>query len=320
MGTVGDKSAPKNRRAPARSAGPGLGYRIWRFVVEHPKGVLIGAATLLGLIVVFQNWRSTRAYLLVTDVALPFVLWALIFMVVGYLTGKWIEWGWRQRKIRKGTYKPRVSPEALADASASLEERLARGESGEEGAPVSDAARAGVSGDQEDPSTIIDRGGKAPLPEGPRGAPDGRRGYSPVVEGAALGNAPSPRLHRGPGDRYGGEYVDTGRYVDQGPGQPVDQSGGRYGDYGDAGRYVDQGVGGRYVDQGAGGRYVDQGAGGRYVDQGVGGRYVDQGAGGRYVDQGGGGRYVDQGGGGRYGDYGDYGDAGRPEDPQRGRR
>lgn len=312
MGTVGEKSAPKNRKTSTRPAGPGLAWRLWRFTLDHPKGVLIGSATLLGLIVVFQNWRPTTAYLLVTDVSLPFIVWALVFMLVGYLTGKWVEWAWRQRKIRKGTYKPKISAEALADAGANLDERLDRKEGGSEGALRAGSKPGDGEADAEDPATIIERGegrkgradegiafegahwdaprdasgagGKVPADDRPRGPSERHRngGYSPAVEDAARGSGPAPRFRRGPDDRRG--------------------------DYGDAGHYADHG-GGRYADHG-GGRYVDQGGGQRYVD------YGDYGDGGRYVDQGGGGRYVDQSSDPRYGDYGDSGRQGGP-DPRR---
>lgn len=285
MGNPGDMSNPKNRKARRRAQGPGLAWKLWRFIVDHPKGVLIGGATLLGLIVVFQNWNPTRAYLLVAPVSLPFILWALIFMLVGYLTGKWIEWGWRQRRIRKGTYKARVSPEELADAAASLEGRLEHGVEGPAprvGPALGGATSgAGPTADIEDPATLIERrdgaaarrgapaaplgegwgesrGGGVPsgkLPPGghrPPGESSGRRpaGYSPVAE-QALGGSASGRYRRDPDDRYV-DYQDGGRYGDyQDTGRYVDyQDSGRYGDYQDSGHYGDYQDGGRYDDHG----------------------------------------------------------------------
>ncbi len=146
---------------------PSLAYRLWRLAVEHPRGVLIAAATLLGLIVVLGNWRPTRAKLLVWEPELPFILWALIFMLVGYLTGKWIEWALMQRRIRKGTYKPRATAEDLADTTASLDERL----------PAED--------DEEDPATIIDRSGKGQQPKDSPDAPVKQVDYWEEADGRA---------------------------------------------------------------------------------------------------------------------------------------
>ncbi|MFH2005190.1 MAG: hypothetical protein ABI333_01255 [bacterium] len=217
-------------------------------MVEHPRGVLIGAATLLGLIIVLRNWRWTKANLLVGDVELPFIVWALIFMLIGYLTGKWIEWGIQQRRIRRGTYKPRTSPDELADATATLEGRLERTEEGE-----------------GDPATIIDRsGGGRPAahsaelpvervdywedakdqPPERRPAPDGS--FSPAAARAA---AEPPRGSRardeGRGYRDYGDYNDAGRHTDTGRYGDYADSGGRYDDYQDSGaRYDDYQDGG----------------------------------------------------------------------------
>jgi uncharacterized membrane protein YgcG len=242
--------------------------------------VLIGAATLLGLIVVLHNWRYTEAKLLIWTIKLPFILWAMIFMLVGYFTGKWIEWAIQQRRIRKGTYKPRRTAEELADASANLEGRLDKPD------------EPGAASDDDEPATIIDRGESRPRPgaqDGPveqvdyweepkepaegdeHTPPPGK--FSPAAQSAAGESGGKSR--EGSGDRGYREYRDYG-----------DSGGGRYDDYGDSGG------GGRYGD------YSDSGGGGRYGD------YSDSGGGGRYGD------YGDSGGGGRYGDYGDYQDGG----------
>ena len=202
-------------------------------MVEHPRGVLIGAATLLGLIIVLRNWRWTKANLLVGDVELPFIVWALIFMLIGYLTGKWIEWGIQQRRIRKGTYKPRTSPDELADATATLEGRLERAEE-----------------DDDDPATIIDRGGGRPPADSLDGPvkqvdyweedadrPPGERrpakegAFSPAAERAAAEpqRGDSRQRDEGRGYRDYGDYNDAGRRTDSG----------RYADYTDSGRYED---------------------------------------------------------------------------------
>lgn len=252
-------STKKGRAAPNARRKPSMLYRFWRLAVEHPKGVLIAAATLLGLIVVLGNWRPTRAKLLVWEPQLPFIVWALIFMLVGYLTGKWIEWAIQQRRIRKGTYKPRVSAEDLADTTKDLEEKL---------------PNAGE--DEEDPATLIDRSGKVSRPQAAsdgavetvdywddgagRGADRGpdrlggrdlpQRGRPRSGEYAAAGDrssGPAPSRYRG--DREAGRYADYSDYSD----------GGRYSDYSDyqdtgsrrsAGRYEDysdyQDTGGRH--------------------------------------------------------------------------
>ncbi len=247
-------------------------YRLWRLGVEHPKGVLIAGATLLWLIVVLGNWRPTKAKLLVWEPELPFIVWAMIFMLVGYLTGKWIEWAIDQRRIRKGTYKPRVSPEDLAGTAAALEERLPQPDGAEEATPSPDR--------EEEPATIIDRsarsgrpsapsdgavhsvdywaeGSKGPEPAPPqpapprlgdRGLPERRRArpdaYAEVGAGAV--EPASTRRRRG-GGRYGdyadaggsGRYGDYGDYADAAP----HRGGGRYGDYADYADYADAGPG-----------------------------------------------------------------------------
>ena len=67
-------------------------------------GIALGV--LLAVILVIGNLRSASVFLLVGDVSLPLIAWALIFAVLGYATGKWIEWSlrWRQalRVARKG--------------------------------------------------------------------------------------------------------------------------------------------------------------------------------------------------------------------------
>lgn len=228
---------------------PALIWRLWRLAVEHPRGVLIAAATLLGLIVVLGNWRPTRAKLLVWEPELPFIVWALIFMLVGYLTGKWIEWALMQRKIRKGTYKPRVTAEDLADTTAALDESL----------PAAD------SEPDDDPATIIDRSGSVAKPEatsdspvekmdywdetGPntkdagsdrfdaRDLPDRSRsrggGYTPAPERSG----PAPSRHRSDRGADGGRYGDYADYQDGGG----KRGGGRYGDYNDYADYQDGG-------------------------------------------------------------------------------
>ncbi len=249
-----DKSAPKGGR-PSRNekVKPHLLFRLWRMAVEHPKGVLIAAATLLGLIVVLGNWRPTRAKLLVWEPELPFIVWALIFMLVGYLTGKWIEWALMQRRIRKGTYKPRVSAEDLAGTTADLDDKL----------PSEPA-------DEEDPATIIDRsaskskpthsdsaiktvdywdegdeppGDRPPARLDDRDVPDRGRSRSEdyVKAGDHRGDAPSRyRKERDSGGRYndyndyqdsGGRYSDYSDYADSGGGRR--SGGGRYSDYND---------------------------------------------------------------------------------------
>lgn len=285
MGAFGDKS--KNRNTKVARTGPGLGWKIWRFVLDHPKGVLIGAATLLGLIVVFQNWTPTTAYLLVAPVKLPFIVWAMVFMVVGYATGKWIEWGWRQRKIRRGTYKPKVSAEDLAETAAALDERR-KGEGGAERSGARTEPVAGAVVDVEDPATMLDRGGpragrshdrpvervdyfsdagegggpRGKLASGERGSvePGGRiaGGFSPAAEQAAQGSGPAPRYRKGEGGRYA-DYGDHGAGPRREGRRDSAPAGGRYADYGDAGRYADYGDEGRYGDYDDGRRYDDYG-------------------------------------------------------------
>jgi uncharacterized integral membrane protein len=257
-----DKPPPRAGRS-SRNAKvkPSLIYRLWRLAVEHPRGVLIAAATLLGLIVVLRNWEPTRAKLLVWEPELPFIVWALIFMLVGYLTGKWIEWAIGQRRIRKGTYRPRASAEDLAGTAAALDEKLA------------DTAK-----DEEDPATIIDRRGqdtdapddaavervdywddadgrpddRAPDRIGDRDVPARSRSrsgeYSPAAQRTA---GPAPSRYRGDrgGDRYGdyndyGEverYGDYGDYQDGGGRRGGGRDGGRYSDYSDYSDYQDGG-------------------------------------------------------------------------------
>lgn len=223
-------------------------YRLWRLAVEHPRGVLIAAATLLGLIVVLGNWRPTRAKLLVWEPELPFIVWALIFMLVGYLTGKWIEWALMQRRIRKGTFKPRATAEDLASTAAALDEKLL---------PVAEGEP------EEDPATLIDRSGKSLRPPaatdspvermnywdeagptgkdeapgrlGARPMPDRSRsrggGYTPAPERPG----PAPSRHRGARTRDDGRYGDYADYQDSGA-----RSGGvRYDDYNDYADYPD---------------------------------------------------------------------------------
>lgn len=248
-----DKPPPKAGRFTRNAkVKPSLIYRLGRLAVEHPRGVLIAAATLLGLIVVLGNWEPTRAKLLVWEPELPFIVWALIFMLVGYLTGKWIEWAIEQRRIRRGTYKPRVSAEDLANTTAALDDQL----------PATDK-------DEEEPATIIDRSGSSKKPLDPPDAPveqvdywgDGddqaneraphrlgernlrkhprsRDGaYSPAQERA---DGPAPSRHRGEqgghGDHYN-EYNEYGDYQDSGS----RRGGGRYSDYNDYGDYNDGG-------------------------------------------------------------------------------
>jgi uncharacterized integral membrane protein len=348
-GKVAGKSADKASRGKSKKRGAGnrpvkppVIRRIWTYVVNHPKGVLIGSATLLGLIVVFQNWRSTPAFLLVTDVSLPFIVWALIFMVVGYATGKWLEWAWRQRKIRKGTYKPRVSAEDLADTSEKLGDRL-EPSADEGGAPGADEAAAapyaepnagsdGEPGEDLEPATLIDRRGRLPDRDrsGPRaaGAPADRweepalgtgTGPEPRISGGRPrgGSRPAPHPEGGRG-RPSGDWSPAARQAardgDRGRRRPAPGPGGgpgRYGDYPDAGPGPGPGrSGGRYADYGDAGRYADYGDAGRYADYDEAGRYGDYADYADYGDAGGGGGGRPGPGDGRYGDYGDYGDAG----------
>ncbi len=295
MGTKGDTKARSKKGAGRnRPVKPPLGRRLWHLIINHPKGVLIGAATLLGLIVVFQNWRSTPAFLLVTDVSLPFVVWALVFMVVGYATGKWLEWGWRQRKIRRGTYKPRVSPEDLANAAASLEERRedvagertvpADGEEPDEDEPATmiDRSRSGKAGDSIPPVERVDYWEEPP--PGADGGPEPRVDHAGVPTEAS-GSAEGHRRPAGdwsPAARHAARAADRARRGRRGDGPRDYQDGGRYGDYQDGGRYGD---------------YQDSGRYGDYQDAG---RYSD------YQDSG------------RYEDYGDYGDSGGESGPRRG--
>jgi uncharacterized integral membrane protein len=326
-GKSNKSSKAKRRGAGNRPVKPPVIRRIWTFIVNHPKGVLIGSATLLGLIVVFQNWRSTPAFLLVTDVSLPFIVWALIFMVVGYATGKWLEWAWRQRKIRKGTYKPRVSAEDLADTSAQLGGRLEAGADGDEGREgweggmeprLEPGMEPGLEAEEDlDPATLIDR--RARLPDRDRSAPRaaGAAAGAPADRweepAPGSGGGPEPRMSGGRargrgrlpdrrpegGGRPSGDWSpaahQAAREGERGRRRPVRGEGstGRYADYTD---YGDAGSGARYADYAD---YGDAGSGARYAD------YGDVGPGARYAD------YGDAGApGGRYADYADYGDAG----------
>jgi hypothetical protein len=233
-------STPSNR-PPVASGKPGTSPArpsvvggIFRVLAAHPRAVLIGAAIILGLTVILENWRPTKATLLVTDVSLPFMVWAIIFMALGYGTGKWIEWAWEQRRIRKGIYRPRLSPGALAAASVSLEERL---EERLEKAPTEPGpAPQGTVSDTE-PMTIIDRGPGAepPVPKAGEVAvssPPPGVGFSPAAEQAATA-APPPASGR--------RYEDYGDYDDYGDGgAPRRGAGGRrYGDYSDYADYDD---------------------------------------------------------------------------------
>ncbi len=262
-----DKPSSKGSRLASNAkVKPSLAYRLWRLGIEHPRGVLIAAATLLGLIVVLGNWRPTRAKLLVWEPELPFIVWALIFMLVGYLTGKWIEWAIAQRQIRKGTYKPRVTAEDLADTTASLDEKMPATED-----------------DGEDPATIIDRGGASQPPQEPADAPLKQVDYWDDADERSDQHAPDRLEGR---DLPGRDHSRGDNYVksaDRGPG-PVSSryrddraEGGRYNDYADyqdgggrsgSGRRPDSG---RYSDDGGrrgGGRYGDYGDYADYADSG----------------------------------------------------
>jgi uncharacterized integral membrane protein len=256
-----DKPSSKaSRLANNTKVKPSLGYRLWRLAVEHPRGVLVAAATLLGLIVVLGNWRPTRAKLLIWEPELPFIVWAMIFMLVGYLTGKWIEWAILQRRIRKGTYKPRATAEDLADTAASLNEKL----------PATD------DDDDGDPATIIDRSGQAKVPQDSSDAPVKQVDYWDEAEGRT-DDRPSDRLEArdlpSRSRSRSGDYskaADQGsgpapsRYRDDRPGDGGGGGGGRYNDYSDYADYQDGG--GRPTD---GDRRPDSGSrrgGGRYSD------------------------------------------------------
>ena len=216
------------RPGPA-AARPTVLSGILRVLRAHPRAVLIGAAIILGLTVILENWRSTTATLLVTDVSLPFMVWAVIFMALGYGTGKWIEWAWEQRRIRQGLFRPRLSPGALAAASASLEERL---EQRLEKSPTEPAPPATAS--DTEPMTIIDRGPGAEPPVAKAGEvavspPPPAVGFSPAAEQSAAA-APPPAGGR--------RYEDYDDYGDGGA--PRRGAGGRrYEDYGDYGDYDD---------------------------------------------------------------------------------
>ncbi len=83
---------------------PGLASRVWEFLVfflkTHRKATFVGIVVVLGVILLFQNTHPVRTNLFFWSLQLPLVVWALIFVAIGYFVC--VGHGWaRQRRLKR---------------------------------------------------------------------------------------------------------------------------------------------------------------------------------------------------------------------------
>lgn len=74
--------------------------RTGHFLKDHSKGIVAFLGVVLGIVVMVQNGHSVESHLLFWTINMPMVVWAVFFIIVGYLGGKGLEWCWNRRKRR----------------------------------------------------------------------------------------------------------------------------------------------------------------------------------------------------------------------------
>lgn len=72
--------------------------KLFRFLRDHPAGIVATVGVILGIVLMAQNGHSVESHFLFWTIDMPMVVWAVFFMIVGYLGGRGFAWCWSRRK------------------------------------------------------------------------------------------------------------------------------------------------------------------------------------------------------------------------------
>lgn len=75
--------------------------KFFRFLRDHPAGIIGALGVILGIILMVQNGHSVESHFLFWTIDMPMVVWAIFFMIIGYLGGRGAQWCWNRRKRLK---------------------------------------------------------------------------------------------------------------------------------------------------------------------------------------------------------------------------